>query len=205
MEQQIFISHTKNDKTTCDAFDNIVARVGIKAFRSEFENISSPAWKSIKNEINRSKALFFLIGKELVNNQHTKQDGWEHTQNWIAYEIGVACQKGIDVWAICDDVEINFPMPYVNNYLPNVKLDDPNVFNFLKGILEAYKTVPSLPATTIIQTGLFSPQMINDVFMQCPNCKIEYNLRKIISPGEHVRCPQCLVYLQFDKGFPVTK
>ena len=65
-KEQIFISHTKKDEEFCDIFDRIVARVGIKAFRSEFEAISAPPWKTIKKAMNKSMVLFFLVGKKLV-------------------------------------------------------------------------------------------------------------------------------------------
>lgn len=110
----IFVSHSKHDASFCDAFDRIVARIRLRAFRSELENVAAPAWQTIHKEINSSVALFFLVGKELVKQQDSPSQSWLHTQSWIAYEIGVACQKGIDVWSICDDVDINFPMPYVN-------------------------------------------------------------------------------------------
>ena len=103
----VFVSHTKQDEKFCDIFDRACSRVGIKAFRSEFEEIELPAWRTIKDAINKSTAIFFLVGKELVKNQQFGDSNWKYTQNWIAYEIGVACQKGINVWAICDDVEIH--------------------------------------------------------------------------------------------------
>ena len=54
---QIFISHTQKDKKYCDSFDRIVARVGIKAFRSEFENVPIHPWKIIREEMRRSTAV----------------------------------------------------------------------------------------------------------------------------------------------------
>ena len=134
---QVFVSHTKKDKNFCDIFDNVCARVGIKAFRSEFEDIPSPAWKKIKEEINKSAALFFLIGNELVKNQKNNNKNWKHTQNWISYEIGLACQKGIDVWVLIDDNKINFPIPYFNNYLP-ISIKNEVSFNYLKSVLTHY-------------------------------------------------------------------
>lgn len=44
------------------------------------------------------------------------RENWKHTQNWIAYEIGIASERLKDVWVLCDDVEINFPVPCLNNY-----------------------------------------------------------------------------------------
>ena len=38
--KQVFVSHTKKDEKFCDAFDRVCARVGIIAFRSEFEKMS---------------------------------------------------------------------------------------------------------------------------------------------------------------------
>lgn len=128
---QVFVSHTKRDEKFCDEFDRVCAGVGIKRFRSEFETIPPPPWKTIKKAIDKSVALFFLVGKELVNSQDSDDPQWRYTQNWIAYEIGLACERGIDVWAICDDVLINFPMPYINNYL-TVGLKHKTAFNYLK-------------------------------------------------------------------------
>ena len=80
---QVFVSHTKRDVNFCDAFDRVCARVGIKAFRSEFETIRVPAWKTIKKAINDSIALFFLVGKKLVEAQaqHWHDPQWKYTQN----------------------------------------------------------------------------------------------------------------------------
>ena len=64
---KVFISHSRHDKEYCNAFDSACTRVGLKSFRSEFENIERPPWKTIKNEINKSSALFLLLGKNLEN------------------------------------------------------------------------------------------------------------------------------------------
>ena len=65
------------------------------------------------------------------------ESSWEYTQNWIAFEIGVACDKGIDVWVICDDESINFPVPYLNNYL-TVSLRHRDAFDYLVQNLDNY-------------------------------------------------------------------
>ncbi len=187
---QIFISHTKKDEGFCNVFDTVVARVGVKAFRSEFEAIEYPAWRTIRNAINNSVAVFFLVGNELVKNQDNGDSGWRHTQNWIAYEIGVACQKGIDVWAVCDNVNINFPMPYINNYF-NLSLKRPDAFNYMKIVLENYKDGYSYP----------SPYLLKPLGVECVYCKIVFNLHVTLQPGEIIKCPQCLNDLSFPKGF----
>lgn len=187
----IFVSHSKHDASFCDAFDRIVARVRLRAFRSELENVAAPAWQTIHKEINSSVALFFLVGKELVKQQDSPSQSWLHTQSWIAYEIGVACQKGIDVWSICDDVDINFPMPYVNNYL-TVSVRHKEAFEYLRYILEQYgagKTYPCSDPT-------------DPKFARCPydDCRIEFNLHVILQKGEKIACPQCLRSMVFPGG-----
>jgi hypothetical protein len=116
----IFLSHTRKDKIFMDKFDTIVARTEVEAFRSELEDIPRPAWKTIKERINESNALFLLVGQKLVDLQESHDEDWDFTQNWIAYEIGIACQKEIDVWVICDkNVGINFPVPYLSVFWPD--------------------------------------------------------------------------------------
>jgi hypothetical protein len=58
MVTQVFLSHTKLDKDCCDRFDRAAPRVGLRIFRSEFENLQYPEWKTIKEEIDRPVALF---------------------------------------------------------------------------------------------------------------------------------------------------
>jgi len=119
MPHQIFVSHTKFDADFFNFLDSAEARLGkIRLYRSEYEKIDSPPWLTIKKELDKSDALFLFIGKELVKAQAaadkspTAREDWKHTQNWIAYEIGIASEKFMDVWVLCDDVEINFPVPY---------------------------------------------------------------------------------------------
>ena len=193
--KQVFVSHTKKDEKFCDAFDRVCARVGIIAFRSEFEKMSKPAWKTIKEAMNKSIAMFFLVGEKLVKSQDLKDPEWRYTQNWIAYEMGLACQLGIDVWAICDDVPINFPMPYINNYL-TVSLRHRPAFDYLRGILEMYKKGQTFPYPYVGDDG-------HNFDVSCPydDCKMEFNLHVSLQSGEKIRCPQCLKSMVFKGGF----
>jgi len=185
---EVFISHTKLDKEFCDFFDNACARVGIRSFRSEFETISSPAWKTIRDQMGRSSAMFLMVGKELVKMQEQSSylpetgRGWKYTQNWIAYEIGLACQRNIDVWVLCDNSTINFPVPYFNHYQPFA-----NDLDWLKQILDAYAKI-------------LHPIPPDERKITCLNnhCKMEfffwgyYHTRPFEVP-----CPQCLQPMRF--------
>jgi len=183
---QIFISHTKKDKQFCDIFDTIVARVGIKAFRSELETINPPAWRIIKQAISDSVALFFLVGRAFIISQRSDNLNWRFTQNWIAYEIGAACEKGIDVWIVRDvNIFPSFPLPYVNNYFIH-SLRSPAISNSMRGILETY------------EKGRNYSHLYAGIGVRCPHCRIEFNLYgSLHSAG--MKCPCCL------KGIPLLK
>ena len=196
---QIFLSHTKRDEDCCDRFDRTAVREGITVFRSEFENIESPAWRTIKNQIGKSRALFLMVGEELVNAQKqsehsaVEREKWKYTQNWIAYEIGIACQKGIDVWVVCDDVKINFPVPYLNNY-EIFGFNEGNM-DFYRGIFREYKQYRKLPVG--VNKGLRSTRCAYD------NCQSEFNLWSNLNKGDVIIYPTCLHDLELLVDYPM--
>lgn len=192
---QVFISHSKYDKEFCNYFDSACASVGLKRFRSEFENIEKPAWKTIKKEIGKSNALFLLVGKELARRQRSclidnpEYTDWLFTQNWIAYEVGIASQKSIDVWVLCDSLDINFPVPYLNNYYPwGIHLEDVNQRGFILSILEAYQSWGNIKFDKKLR-------------YTCPNCGTSYNLFSPLAKGFKMRCPTCLKTQTFSDGW----
>lgn len=196
MENKIFISHTRKDSDFCNRFDNIVSRVGLAAFRSEFENINKPEWATIKNEINQSRALFLLVGTELKKGMEgyfqniDDKYGWKFTQNWISYEVGIACQKGIDVWVICDDLEINFPVPYLNNYqIYGIHPENKENREWYRSILENYKN------------GINFSIKNSSYVTQCGKCGAQYNLYSSLQSNGRIVCPTCLTYLVYPNGW----
>ena len=207
MVVHVFMSHTKLDKDFCDRFDVAVARVGIRAFRSEFETIKPPAWKTIKDQMGLSSAMFLLVGKELIKSQTASDQSvearaeWKHTQNWIAYEVGLACQRGIDVWVIGDDVKINFPVPYLNNYAlyglgrkKNRKIPFDEI-EFIKDVLENYSK------------DRFHPLGFLGRNITCSNtsCGSEFNLHSVVQKEKSVVCPTCLKAIEFPEGWLLKK
>ena len=190
---QIFESHTKLDVATCDMFDTVVARVGIKAFRSEYEEMKPPAWETIKNKIKLSKALFLLVGEELVKAQAQRSDDWKFTQNWIAYEVGLACAMEIDVWVVCNGTYINFPVPYLNNYvIGTIKINS----KFYRKILQNYCDGQSFPF------GYDNSRTVT-----CPNfgCGAKFNFHTQEDKDDEIICPTCLNLIPFPEGFPYEK
>jgi len=195
MAYQVFLSHTKDDGKFLDDFDRVVARVGIRAFRSEFETIEIPQWKTIKEAMGKSIAMFLLVGKQLVAHQASPSPDWKYTQNWIAYETGLACQAGIDVWVFCDNnVEINFPVPYFNNYAI-YGMSTKNNFEFLRNILTSYNGGETFTAP------------IDGKYIHCPykECGIDFNLHSQLPADTKIKCPQCLRNIVFEKGFRLTQ
>jgi hypothetical protein len=189
MAIQVFVSHSHKDVEFCDIFDRACARVGVKAFRSEFESIELPAWKTITKNIRKSRALFLLFGRELAEAQLSSEPSWLYTQNWIAFEIGVACERGMDVWVICDDVRINFPVPYVNNYL-TVSLRHREAFDYMVNILTDYAK------------GVKTTFPDKENVIECLNedCGAIFNFPVPIDAGGIIVCPVCLREVEFPDG-----
>lgn len=188
---KVFVSHSKYDDEFCNRFDQACASVGLERFRSEFEEIEDPAWKTINREISKSNTLFLLVGKELVNRQTTSSDNWAFTQNWISYEIGVASQQNKDVWVVCDSIPINFPVPYLTNYVLNgIHMDNPENRNFWKPYLNAYKNYKGV---------IFNKKYKCSCFM----CGATFNLLNSLEKGAQIVCPTCLSLLGFPDGWPL--
>jgi len=206
MITQIFLSHTKLDEESCTKFDVLAARVGLRVFRSELETIKAPAWNTIREQINTSNALFLLVGPELVKAQASSEsddaarEQWKFTQNWISYEVGIACHRGIDVWVVCDqgpEREVNFPVPYLNNYTVNgLNLADESKRSFMKWVFEVY-----------LEGSNHSLNAHPRRNVTCPHetCGAVFNLHSVLSEGRSVVCPTCLRKMIFTKGWSPIK
>ncbi len=187
MSGKAFLSHTKLDSKFCDRFDNVCATVGLARFRSDFADITKPSWSTIKYELEQSSVLFLLVGKELVAQQATPNPDWKYTQNWISYEVGLAHGRNIDVWVVCDSVEINFPIPYFNNYAP-CGLEPGIPMKYMEQVFIAYREGDTYPFK-------------NPLFTWCKPCGIQFNLHAQLASGQYIVCPQCLEKIQWEKGF----
>ena len=114
---QIFVSLSKQDKETSKRFDQVASREAVTIYKAEFEALKPPAWQTVTDALQNSKALIFLVGPKLVEAKTKGSKEWSQINGWIGYQVGVALALKLDVWVICDNhVEINFPVPYVNNY-----------------------------------------------------------------------------------------
>ena len=94
------------------------------------------------------------------------------------------------MWVICDDVKINFPVPYLNNYLP-ISLRQKKAFEYFVSVLREYTQ------------GLKTTFPNEHAVVECPykeDCKGIYNLNMIVKAGGKIVCPQCLRTMVFSKG-----
>jgi capsid protein len=74
MTEQIFISHSKNDKEIVPYYVDMFNDTDTKAVRMEYESLSRgdrPNWTWIRDEILKSKALFLILTNNIVATAHT--------------------------------------------------------------------------------------------------------------------------------------
>ena len=132
MVKQIFVSHSRHDKEIVASFDRVFARTGVKSLCTEFEAIQSPKWMETKTGIEESETVFLLISQNITENSFT-------TQNWIAFEVGLACALGKDIWVFEQIAsKIVFPIPYVTDYMRYESLEKREVFDYIRTIVEGY-------------------------------------------------------------------
>jgi hypothetical protein len=136
-----------------------------------------------------------LVGKELVESQESGDPEWRYTQNWISYEIGVASQARKDVWVMCDDVLINFPISYINNYLIT-GLEGGKAFDYVREVLEMYKIGRKFPYPYT------DPSTKEKLGVICPydDCSLGFNLHNALPLGYVIKCPSCLREMEFSVG-----
>jgi len=181
MPPQIFVSHSRLDAAIRKEFSEVfaVAR-GAYPFYMEFEEFFPPAWQKIRNEISSSQALFVLLGPNIRSTVHT--------QNWVAFEVGLACAFGKEVWVFEQTgSHIEFPIPYLTDYML-YDLKDKTHFEYVRKVINGYgKPIPILPLLDNHRTKRDIPIGMM-VTCQYENCKSIYSLH---TRTESFSCPSC--------------
>jgi hypothetical protein len=132
--RQIFLSHSKDD-SRLRFFERACASAGVALRTMELEHVAPPPWRSIFAEIASSQILFVSLSEPLV------QQGYRHTQNWIDYEVGLACGREMPIWVFEPyEVRIDFTVPYCTHSVRLSHDSDENV-RWLKTELEQLKRV----------------------------------------------------------------
>jgi hypothetical protein len=116
---QIFVSHSKSDSDLECVYAGF-STTGVKSIFMEYEKMDKPAWQSIRKNILISESVFVLLSNAVRDR--------EHTQNWIAFEVGVACQAKKNVWVFeRSENYINFAVPYLTHFLAYHPSKDRNI------------------------------------------------------------------------------
>ncbi len=209
----IFISHSKRDVEAISAFCQVFARTTMRAIFEEFENYIVPPWTKIKNDIQQSSAAFVLLSPHL--------NGTPYTQNWVSYEVGLACALNKPVW-VYEQLEgpVLFPIPYLTDYIvysPKNRGD----LNSIKGLVETYDPSPAFLGLGLgaIIGGLLSggagagvgaimgaaalQRKSLGIPFRCPHetCGVQY---KIYSQFQQFACPACrqIIYVDWTQTPP---
>lgn len=107
----IFISHSRLD-TRMTFFQKAFSRAHTKGTWMEYENPLVPPWAAIRSEIWRSRAVFVVLSEPMLD------PGFRHTQNWIDFEVGLACMQNKDLWVFEPaDHPIDFAVPYATHQM----------------------------------------------------------------------------------------
>jgi hypothetical protein len=177
MRKQIFISHSGKDREIVDAIIRSFDGTGVQPILVEdieWSKNHEPNWLWIKNQIVRSRALFVILSKGLI--------AQEHTQNWVAFEIGVAagCDPPIPVCVITGE-HVRFPVPYLNHYFPYSTTS--------ARLTPAGQTLSKGGSDSIMKLCILQPNHSPKERLVCCNCcRTEFYMHGI---EQEFECPCC--------------
>lgn len=179
MYKTVFISHSKHDPNL-DFFHKIFSAVRTKAIWMEFEDIEPPPYRSIRDNINRSDAIFVLLSKFLIDRQYTN--------NWVSFEVGLAVnckrssvapekaelEQGLHVWVFePSDELIEFAVPYCTYYM-RYQADMMTLKRVKLALEKAPTNTLGVPATCQSDNCKLAFQYLTKDYaipFQCPACR----------------------------------
>lgn len=174
------------------SFDTIFARTDVKSVCMEFEEIYPPAWQRIKSEISASASVFLLLGPNIRSSIHT--------QNWVAFEVGLACAFGKEVWVFEQaDSYVEFPIPYLTDYMI-YDLGDKAHLEYVRKIIDGYgRPLYILPLGVDHRTKREIP---TGTLVECGNekCKSSYLLHTDV---KSFNCPSCRHSVEIEQRYHV--
>lgn len=102
----VFISHSRRDPDIRDAFLKLFGLSPVNAICKEYDIYRTPPWIEIRTDIQKSKALFLLLGLNLLPKEPP------YTANWVTYELSVARELHKDIW-VFEELSrlVDFPIP----------------------------------------------------------------------------------------------
>jgi hypothetical protein len=185
MKDQIFISHSREDRQIVQYFLDKFDDTGVKPVLMEFEKWSrngKPNWIWIRDEIKKSKALFLLLTKSIIRKQQT--------QNWVSFEIGLTsmCVPSIPVF-IFKEERVDFPIPYPSHYFDQSFSKKTNLFtkDFSETLLNVYIHVFY---ESFIDELIKDPNigLADDETIECSKCFLKFHYW---GENKRINCPCC--------------
>lgn len=177
MTTTLFVSHSKRDKELLGIFSLAMSRMGIETKLMEFEDLDRRyAGFEISNIIKEdSDGLVVLLGTNVLNPQMKNP---QYTRNWVAFETGVSVGANKRVWVLEENKnKINFPIPYVTDYLVIKKVDED-----IRLIGNIFENVYSKTHEDVNKIGF--------VNITCPfeNCNANFRFWTVL---KIISCPVC--------------
>jgi hypothetical protein len=187
-----FVSHSGKDKVILDgvieAFDFYNKtqaytphnkRHYIIMNEERLKASQEPYWQQIKNQIERSDALILIISEGITQK--------EFTQNWVAFEVGVAagCNPPKPVIAIQGQA-VRVPIPYVTHYFSYSNTLPPS--NVKKP--ESWRGQFNILIYTLFANTEYKPEQ---PIIHCPMCNSKYHYH---GPELIIKCPCCPCIIQ---------
>lgn len=203
-QDQIFISHSKDDTDLLDELDRVFGKTGTKQYRASFEDQSAPVSEDLAEEINDSRAMFVVLGP----NAHAK----EHTKIWIGWEVGIAVQRNIPVWIIEDiSSQARMPIPGVTDYI--MWNSDHGVDRrMFRDIIESEFGLQNqtYSEVALAAEGLENPERNTDIegsvelrsqprYTKCPYSECGERFKIWIKGTENINCPSCRKSFNLDR------
>jgi hypothetical protein len=175
-----FISHSGKDTVIRDSILKIFERHRRRPYKimnkDDLSRSQEPNWLQIKQWIQKSDAVLLILSGGITR--------YEHTQNWVAFEVGVAaaCDPPKPVIAIKGE-EVDIPIPYLKHYYS------------YSSTVPAHQWRESNRDTwgdkfQIVLHPMLSNVNYKPLFPEthCPRCKLSYYYH---GPESVYRCPCC--------------
>jgi len=167
--------------------------------------LSTPeAGLDIQNDIQRSKAIFVLLGPNVQRIRHTR--------DWVVWESAIASPLHKDIWVFEPHErlgEIDVIIPHVDHYMVYQQTKDYQ--EYIRQIIESYDDSQVLPnALEVAALGGLRKDLIrvlmadpsekrpNGAPIKCPKCQVSYRLHTHL---DTIRCPPCNSRFQINRGF----
>ena len=203
---KIFLSHSHADKDLLRDTKSIFKETNVECV--VYEGDEDEDWKKIRKEIQDSDAVFLLVGPNISPDQRDSA----HTQNWIAFEVGIACgcepPKRVYAFHNAYDPENPnecnknlFAIPYLTHYI-YYNSCDPSSYEITLEIIRTFDpsrngllTYSDSWTNTTCYDGIKviweSKEDGIGTFigkMECSKCKIKFDM---FSSDNVILCPQC--------------